>query len=301
MASGKEIKSRLKSIKNTKKITKAMELVAGAKMRRAIERALASRSYSTLAWELALRIAKSGSIDPSDYLSRFFTKNDAPKNWMIIMFSSNRGLCGAFNSNVTKKVLSYAREKGIESVEVVCVGKKGVALLSTYGINPSGAYEKNESASDPSSIVNVSNYAYEKFKNGEVDKVLVAFTEFQSSLVQEPVLQALFPFKEEYFAAQESEKAGVAKDLPKDIDYLYEPTQRKVLSYLIPRLAQVRLYQALLDSNASEHSARMLAMKNATDAAGEMLDELTLQYNRARQSAITQEISEISAVMAAVS
>lgn len=299
MATGKEIKARLKSIKNTKKITKAMELVAGAKMRRAIERAQSSRTYSTLTWDLAIRLAQSQTIPEDDYLHRFFTKNPTPKKYLIILFTSNRGLCGAFNSNVVKKVVSYAKEKGAEKMEFISIGKRGVNLLGAHGIECSQAYPKDESAVNSTSIANVATYAYKKFKDGEVDKVLVAYTDFKSSLVQEPVLRALFPFKEEYFI--ETELADVKKELHEISEYTFEPSQRKVLSYLVPRLSQIRLYHALLESNASEHSARMLAMKNASDSAGEMLGDLTLAYNRARQASITQEISEISAGMAAVS
>lgn len=268
-------------------------------MRRAIERALATRTYSRQAWNLAIRLSHSKGIAPTDYLHRFFDRSKNPKKWLVVLFTSNRGLCGAFNMNVTRKVFSYAREKGVADVEVICVGKKGVSILSGAGIKAKQAYEKDESADSPKSIMNVANYVYEKYKNEEVDKVLIAHTQYISSLVQQPVLRVLFPFKEEYFAPTDEEKKEMDKVIPQ-YDYLYEPSTRKVLSYLIPRLGEVRLYEALLESNASEHSARMLAMKNASDAAGDMLEGLVLQYNRARQASITQEIAEISAGMAAV-
>lgn len=306
-AGTKQIKARLKSIRNTKKVTKAMELVAGAKMRRAVERALSSRQYAVLAWKLALRLAHSRSIAQDDYLLRFFRPAPAGKGhkWLLICFASNRGLCGAFNSNTLRQVYKFAKLHGVDNGEVVVIGKRLVAPLSIHGIKPVMAYEKNDTATDASSIVNVANYAYDAFKSGRVQQVFIAYSRFKSALSQESVVRPLFPFQREESVLADVEKtegenpSEETEALPK-LDYVYEPEQRKVLSYLVPRLGETQLYEALLESNASEHSARMLAMKSATDAAGDMLFDLTLQYNRIRQAGITKEIAEISAGMAAV-
>lgn len=305
-AGTKQIKARIKSIKNTKKVTKAMELVAAAKMRRAVERALETRTYAELAWQTALRLSKSKSIPSSDYLHRFFKPAEDPKKLLVIGFASNRGLCGAYNSNMVKVVLPFIREKGIENVEVIAVGKRLVGALSLYGIKPAMAYEKKDSARKATSVVNIANFAYEKFKAGEYDEVYVAYTDYKSSLLQEAVIRPLFPFQplQSITAAVQSDlKEGLAETDKLEragAQYIHEPSRRDVLSYLVPRLGELQLFQALLESNASEHSARMLAMKNANDSAGEMLDDLVLLYNRARQAAITQEIAEISAGMAAL-
>lgn len=305
-ANTKQIKARIKSVKNTKKVTKAMELVAAAKMRRAVEYALSTRTYSRLAWELALRLSESKSIAPEDYLHNFFKPVDQPKKAILVVFASNRGLCGAYNSNIIKKVLAFTKERGEEQVEVIAVGKKAVASLSAYGVNVSMAYEKKDSARQATSVVNIANYVYEEFKAGKVDQVLIAYNHYASSLVQEPVIRELFPFHKEESAAADVESLAQSKQAVNGAngfthaDYVHDPSKRDVLSHLVPRLGEVQLFQALLESNASEHSARMLAMKNASDAAGEMVGDLTLLYNRARQAAITQEIAEISAGMAAV-
>lgn len=282
-----------------------MELVAGAKMRRAVERALQSRQYTLLTWQLAQRLSKSRAVPTSDYLARFFHPVSAPRKYLLIAFSSNRGLCGAYHSNILRKVLAFVRDKGVENVEVVAIGKRLVSALSLYGVKPSMAYVKDESAKDGSSMVTVAAYAYNAFKSNQVQAVYLAYSQFKSAIAQEAVLRPLFPF-----SLEESVFADVAglkpkKDVPLETirpeqSYTYEPGKRTVLSYLIPRLGQAQLYQALVESNAAEHSARMMAMKNATDAASDMLADLLLQYNRARQAGITQEIAEISAGTAAL-
>lgn len=295
----KAIKTRIRSIKNTKKVTKAMELVAAAKMRKAVEFALGTRDYAKLAWDIALRLSNSTSLEPSDELARFFAKSEKEEKILLLSFASNRGLCGGFNSGITKAVLNFVKEKGGENVEVITIGKKLVSTLSTYGVKPKMAYDKDDGAKTVASIANIASFAYDQFKTSEVDAVHIAYTDYQSSLVQTPVVKQLFPFIAEASITSTIEK-GDAQTKGDSRDYLHEPSQAEVLSYLVPRLGELQVFQALLESNASEHSARMVAMKGATDAAGEMLEDLTLQFNRARQSAITQEIAEISAGMAAV-
>lgn len=305
-SNARQIKTRLKSIKNTKKVTKAMELVAGAKMRRAVERALQSRQYALLAWQLAQRLSTSRAVPTDDYLHRFFAPvNGGPKR-MLIAFSSNRGLCGAYHSNVLRKVLAYVKEHGADNVEVIAIGKRLVSAVSLFGIKPSMAYVKDESAGNASSMVDIANYAYAQFKSQAVDAVDIAYSHFHSALSQEAVVRPLFPFSQERSVlAGTGDIESTQKQKPLDViaaeqSYLYEPDKRKVLSYLVPRLGEAQLYQALVESNAAEHSARMIAMKNATEAAGDMLNELILQYNRARQAGITREIAEISAGTAAL-
>lgn len=283
-----------------------MELVAGAKMRRAVERALQSRQYALLMWQLAQRLSTSQAVPVSDYLHRFFEPSSEVKRHLIVAFASNRGLCGAYNSNIARKVLAFVREHGEENVEIVVFGKRLVSMLSTFGIRPTMAYEKNDAAADASSVVTVANYAYEAFKSKSVDAVHMAYSNFKSALVQEAVLRPLFPFSGSQSASADVEDIETMrkKDPLRQIDtgqsYAYEPDKRTVLSHLVPRLGEAQLYQALLESNASEHSSRMLAMKNATDAAGDMLKDLSLVYNRARQAGITREIAEISAGTAAL-
>lgn len=299
MANAKEIKSRIKSIKNTQKTTKAMELVSGAKMRKAVEAATKSRAYHEAAWNIAKAIKSSGG-DIDAEVARFFESNEETTTegkTLILAFTSNRGLCGAFNSNIVKQVIAYAQEVGKENVEVIGVGKKGVAMLNAIGIKSTEAYEKDDTATTDESVREVAAILYDRFKSGAVDKVLVATTEFTSPMLQTAQMQQLYPLPEpEITEAEETDTQTAGEHL-----MTFEPTPSAVLEFLIPRIAEVELYQALLESNASEHSARMLAMKNASESAGEMAKELKLVYNRARQAAITQEIAEIAAGTAAVS
>ncbi len=283
-----------------------MELVAGAKMRRAVERALQSRQYTTLVWQLAQRLSKSSEVGSTDYLQRFFTKPEAPKKFLLIAFSSNRGLCGAYHSNILRRSIAFVREKGAENVDVIAIGKRLVSAVSVYGIKPTMAFVKDESGLDASSVSQISAYAYQQFKDGHIDGVYICYSQFKSALSQEAVIRPLFPFSLEDSVFEDVEHIHTRRAQAKLVEvvpdqwYIYEPNKRKVLSYLVPRLGEAEVYQALLESNASEHSARMMAMKNATEAAGEMLHDLLLQYNRARQAGITQEIAEISAGSAAL-
>lgn len=283
-----------------------MELVAGAKMRRAVERAISSRQYAVWAWQMALRLSKSRSVTPDDYLQRFFRPAEPIKRRLVIAFASNRGLCGAYNSNVVRAVIAYVKRVGVDNVDVIAVGKRLVASLSAYGIKPMMAFEKDDQAADAASIAQISQYAYEAFKSDTVQEVVLAYTHFQSALTQQAVVRPLFPFDDTQSVLHDIENMQTRRvieptqDIESDQSYVYEPGKRKVLSYLVPRLGEAQLYQALIESNASEHSSRMLAMKNATESAGEMLDELLLQYNRARQAGITNEIAEISAGTAAL-
>lgn len=294
----REIKGRIQTIKNTKKITHTMELVAGAKMRRAVAAALNTRTYSGLAWSIMQRLQEEtrDMQDDSDPLLRFFAdkKSENIKHVTIVMLTSNRGLCGALNSNIVKLVYKQIERYGKDNVDIIGIGKKGVAILNAYGVKAELAYEKDDSAKDDTSVIDISTYIYNKFKEGKTDKVVVAYTDYQSSLIQTATTKQIFPIQY-HKEAIETVSDATNTSLDTNLPYKFEPGQHAVLWYLFPRIAEVELYQALLESNASEHSTRMIAMKNATEAAGEMSNELTLIYNRARQAGITQEIAEISA------
>lgn len=297
---GREIKNRLRSIKNSKKITKAMELVSAAKMRRAVQAALNTRTYANMLWDIINRIVASVELKPSDAVRRFFVAPEhpnRPEHVTLVIFTSNRGLCGAFNSNVLRQALRFIQDHGREHVTVVAIGKKGVNTLNTVGIKAELAYAKDDTAKHTGSISEITAYVYQQFKAGHTDRVMVLYTDYRSAVLQVPALRQLFPLIQ---AGSIAEAVGEAAPATATADYLYEPAKVTVLDYIVPRLAEAQIYQALLESNASEHSARMLAMKNATDAAGDMIDELVLAFNRARQASITKEIAEISAGTAAV-
>lgn len=312
MANAKEIKGRIASIKNTQKTTKAMELVSGAKMRKAVQAATRSRAYKRAAWSIARNLRQNAADQVDQSLMRFFhsmpgefeagvgeiTQAEPNGKTLVIVFTSNRGLCGAFNSSVVKKVAALKQISGSNhTVEIIGIGKKGVAMLNSIGVRATEAFEKDDSAQTDESIREVAAIAYDRFKSGEFHRVMIATTYFESPVVQTAHIQQLYPLPvhpESEEKAEEARAAGMHLTT-------FEPSPSAVLEFLIPRIAEVELYQALLESNASEHSARMIAMKNASDAAKEMGEDLKLAYNRARQAAITQEIAEIAAGSAAVS
>lgn len=306
---GREIKNRLRSIKNSKKITKAMELVSAAKMRKAVQAAVNTRTYANMIWDIMFRIVTTVELKPTDQVRRFFSADhipaDKPEHITIVLFTSNRGLCGAFNTNVIRKTLKLIKDHGKDNVTVVAFGKKGVTALNNLGIKAELAYAKDDVAKDTGSITEAVEYVYEQYRAGKTDRVMVGYTDYHSAVVQVAVLKQLFPLDRSGSITKGVENDDVKKptlpDTAAPVDYLYEPDQLEVLSYLVPRLTEVQLYQALLESNAAEHSARMVAMKSATDAAGDMIDDLVLAFNRTRQASITKEIAEISAGTAAVS
>lgn len=304
----KEIKARLKSIKNTQKVTHTMELVSAAKMRRAISAALETRPYAHTASDIITRLRHQNiEMKKDTTLQRFFAANtnDSKKiRTTLVIFTSNRGLCGGFNSQLVKKVLQYIREHSGEEVRIIGIGKKGASLLSVNGHGLEQAYEKKDSATQDESVRGISAQIYQSFVAGETDKVMIAYAEFVSSIQQVPTLKQLYPFVEQDTISKTVDEIEAQKDAiaaaPVQPQYLYEPDPQQVLAYLLPRMAEVQLYQALLESNASEHSARMLAMKNATDAASDIGNELLILFNKARQDDITREIAEISAGAAGV-
>jgi len=305
MATTKEIKRRTKSIKNTKKITKAMELVAASKMKKAVDSTLASRMYSRYAQEILESLE---STNGDDNVAIPVILQERPvKNVLIVLVTSNRGLCGAYNSQVIKKVIESIRaHDDSHTLSFIAVGKKGEGALRRIGQNVVASFvelPENISLRDANPIAEL---IMGEYRDGRADKILVAYTDYISALTQTPKMRQLLPItRAELAKAAESvgptEQTSNHSSLALKVEYLFEPDREKVLEVLVQKLAVMQIYQMLLESVASEQSARMLAMKNASDAAGEMIDELTLLFNKARQAGITQEISEISAGMTSLS
>ena len=313
----KAIKSRIKSVKNTKKITKAMEMVSAAKMRKAVDATLGTRLYASLAHDL---MDKLSLLQEPNY--PLFEKREIKKLLMVVI-TSNRGLCGSFNANVLKagkKLLndkanlgSHRSRKGDElvaattkdmQIDVLGVGRKSAAFAKKHDLNLIEVYEDLGDKPDIDRIVPISKSIIDHFKAGEYDKVVVLFTHFESSLSQVVKVRQLLPVADTDIEKMLDEFPKKEDDLVHDdtpIDtYFLEPERDAILDTVIPRLIDIQLYQAILESSASEHSARMIAMKNASEAAGEMIDNLTLAFNKARQAAITQEIAEIAGGAAAL-
>ena len=281
MASTQQIKGRIRTVKSTKQITKAMELVAASKMRKAQEATLRSRAYRNTAREILTRLRQLTDV------SSFELYRQRPvKGRLLILVTSDRGLAGAYNSNMLKtftKALEQDHKNGI-TTHVLLIGRKGANFAARLkGLNIVGVYETfpdNPSANDLKPIVDTMTHL---FTAKTVDRVDVIFTNYVSSIVQEPTVQTLLPV-----AFDDAESPGDLGDVP------FEPSPAQVLTTITPQLLEVQLLQAFLESSASEHSMRMLAMKNASDNASDLIDDLTLEFNNARQAAITQELAEIT-------
>lgn len=308
MAQTKEILRRIKSIGNTKKITRAMEMVAAAKMRKAVDAVLATRTYANLSWETVLHLAamvhgKTMAFHP------FLQKRTKVNKVAIILITSNRGMCGAYNSAVINKVKESIKKHADVPVEFVLIGKKGASVYAQkYPV--AAEFPKNDAISSVDEAVPIVKMVMADFLSAKYDKVLVAYTDFVNPVKQIPRIKQLLPIdiesEDEYLGIVSDPKVSVNKELldekkrkhlePKSgFDFIFEPSPEEVLDKMIPRLLEVQIYQALLEANASEHSARMSAMHQATEAANDMVRELTLFYNKARQASITAEIAEISA------
>ncbi len=307
MPNSKEIKNRIKSVKSTKKITKAMELVAASKMKRAVSSTLASRLYASYSWEVLTSIA----LDKEKITHPLFTErektNGKVQNVLLILITSNRGLCGAYNAQIMKRVLFLLRDQNENiNISVVAVGKKGDNMMRRIGKNIIASFFEIPDNTSLRDIVPISELAINEYNLLHYDKVLVAYTDFLSVISQKPNIKQIIPIsktnlKEMIDALGENKET--TKENKTDIitDYLFEGNKDVFIETLAKELIRMQIYQMFLESNASEQSSRMLAMKNASDAAGDMIDDLTLMFNKARQSNITREISEISAGMASVS
>ncbi len=286
MANLKEVRTRIASVKSTRQITSAMKMVAAAKLRRAQNSILTLRPYALKLHEIMGDL--SGSLEGSN--ENVFAAERETKKVLIIPVTSNRGLCGAFNINVVKETISlienqYNEQLSAGNVHLYCIGKKGADLLKTRGYDP---LETNVEIFDKLTFENVVPLAenfMDRFAKGEYDKVVIIYNRFKNAAVQ--ILQT------EQFLPIVSNNEGEEKKADTNADYIFEPGKEEILNELIPKSLKVQLYKALIDSFAAEHGARMTAMHQATDNADELLKELKLSYNKARQAAITNEILEI--------
>ena len=292
MPSLRDYRDRIKSVKSTRKITSAMKMVAASKLRRAQEQAEASQPYARSMAAMLARLAANVVISPAS--PKLLAGTGSDKRHLLVVVTADRGLCGGFNATVAKA----AKQKIIElhaldkEVSVVCVGRKGRDLLvrefrdlmSHFFRDVFGKNKVEFAKAD-----NIAQYVLDGFTNGEFDVCTLLYNTFESVLVQRPVAQQLIPFRIEESAEESNETEAEVFSSPYD----FEPSEEEILSKLLPRNVGVQIFRALLDSAAGEQAARMTAMDNATRNAGDMISDLTLAYNRARQAYITKELIEI--------
>ncbi len=287
MESSKEIRRRIKSVKNIGQITKAMELVSAAKMRRAQSQALSSRPYATLSSSLLENLLPKIHPRLHPLLKRVIPSGQTPSDRvLVILISSDRGLAGALNTNVINEALEILVREGAQKVDFITIGKKGFDAIHIAGYRIIAQFplkDRDVSILDAQPIAQV---ATEDFLANKYEKIFVVYTHFVSTLNQKASMTQLLP---------------LVKDGPRDQeDYIFEPSPDLVVEKLINRTIEFKIYQTLVEAAASEHSARMVAMRNANEAAGELIDELQLTYNQTRQAGITRELSEISAAKLAM-
>lgn len=296
----KEVKSRISSTKNIHKITKAMELVSVSKMRRATAQVLASRPYAQESWRILRELVE--KVDPKHH-PLLFGQREKQKVLLIVM-TSDRGMCGAFNSEILKNMDRFIPNICPNAeVDFVSVGKKGREGIVRRRLNLAAIFDEATLVPTVANVRAVATLAITEFLNGRYDHIFVLYTDFISTITQHAVYHQLLPLTPdpdlERFESNLKKKAK-SEHSTREYEFIFEPNRDEVLTSLLPRLVETQLYQFLLESAASEHAARMVAMKNASDAASDIVGDLTFTYNQLRQASITQEIAEISAGKAVV-
>ena len=289
MATGKEIRGQIKSFENTKKITKAMEMVSVSKMRKAQERMRAARPYSEKIRTIAANLGKANP----EYVQAFMKTNDA-KVAGVIVVTTDKGLCGGLNTNVLRAVTTKLRDLQSEGVstEAVAIGNKGLGFLNRVGAKVVSHVTQLGDKPHLEKLIGPAKVLLDAYAEGRINAVYLSYTKFINTVKQEPVVEQLLPLKADALKAD-----GEAHSW----DYIYEPDAQSVIDELLVRYVESLIYQAVAENMASEHSARMVAMKAATDNAGNVIGELKLVYNKTRQAAITKELSEIVSGAAAIS
>ena len=289
MAAGKEIRGKIKSVENTKKITKAMEMVAASKMRKAQDRMRAARPYSEKIRNIAANLSQANP----EYTHPFLVTQDQSKKVGVIVVTTDKGLCGGLNTNVLRLVTNKLRElEGQGSkIEAVAIGNKGFGFLNRVGANVVAHAVQLGDTPHLEKLIGPVKVLLDAYQEGKLDAVYLSFTKFINTMKQEPVLEQLLPLAAGQLEADKSAHSW---------DYIYEPDAATVIDELLIRYVEALIYQAVAENMASEQSARMVAMKSASDNAGNVIGELKLVYNKTRQAAITKELSEIVAGAAAV-
>jgi F-type H+-transporting ATPase subunit gamma len=286
MAAAKEIRGKIASVKNTQKITKAMEMVAASKMRKAQDRMAAARPYADKMRNVVAHIARANT----EYRHPFLIDREVKRVGMIVV-STDRGLCGGLNSNLFRQSMRQfqAWESEGKELEICVIGNKGIQFFSRVGGRIVGQASHLGDTPRLEDLIGTIKIMLDAFLDGKVDRVLLVYNEFVNRMTQRPSFEQLLPLK-----ADESAEFG------HHWDYIYEPEAREVMDQLLSRYIESLVYQGVVENIACEQAARMVAMKAASDNAGKLIDDLQLIYNKARQSAITQELSEIVSGAAAV-
>ena len=277
-----------------------MELVAATKMRRAVNQVLETRSYANRAWDVVKDLAE--RTDPIQH--PLLRSRESVKRIAVVIMSSNRGLCGGFNREIVEKSISYIKgahqRYGEVAVEVILLGKRATEIATKFWYPIVAEFQKADVANGIADISAAARMVIQDFTSGKYDLVTILYTDYFSALKQTPHAWQLLPIQYPDNELGMTKSAEEAKARDTSYEYLFEPSADEVLEQMLYRLIEIQIYQALLETNASEHSARMMSMRNASDAAKDMIEDLTLTFNRARQASITSEIADIAGGKAAL-
>ncbi len=282
MASVRDIRRHIRSVFNIKKITKTMEMVASARMQKTSAALMASRPYARLAWSLL----KDLSIKTEQELHPLLRSRSECRHCMVVLLTSDRGLCGAFNMNVIHEALNLV--PGKEYASFICVGKKGRDYLMRRGYNIIAEFSGLSAPVNFLQVGPIAQIVIKEYTSGNADEVSIVFGDYVSHLVQKPTVLKLLPLQRESDQVESPEAPAPVGE------FIYEPTAQEVVSNLVPRIIEYQVYASIMESQASEFAARMIAMRNATDNAQYLIKNLTLTYNKARQEGITRELTELS-------
>ncbi len=294
MAGSREVRNKIKSVKNTQKITRAMEMVAASKMRKAQDRMKKARPYGEKIRNVAAHMSKANT----EYRHPFLIERDTVKRIGVIIVTSDKGLCGGLNTNVLRKAVTQMKgwQSEGEQIEVCCIGNKGLGFMSRIGANITSQVTGLGDTPDIARLIGAVKIVLDGYSQDRFDRVYIFYNRFINTMKQEPVMEQLLPLTDERIKGDESDNDKVKTPW----DYIYEPEAKPVIDAIMVRYIEAIVYQAVAENMASEQSARMVAMKAASDNAGNVINELTLIYNKSRQAAITKELSEIVGGAAAV-
>lgn len=292
MAGSREIRNKIKSVKNTQKITRAMEMVAASKMRKAQDRMKKARPYGEKIRNVAAHMSRANT----EYRHPFLIERDTVKRVGIIVVTSDKGLCGGLNTNVLRRSLAEMKhwQNEGEEIEVCCIGNKGLGFMGRLKANVISQVVGLGDKPDMEKLIGAVKVVLDGYTQDRFDRVYIFYNRFINTMKQEPVMEKLLPLSDEKMQAESESSSRVGWD------YIYEPEAKPVIDDIMIRYVEALIYQAVTENMASEQSARMVAMKAASDNAGNVIDELTLVYNKSRQAAITKELSEIVSGAAAV-
>lgn len=291
MANVRELKRRIRSVKNIAQVTRAMQMVAASKMRRAQEQVLATRPYSAKAWEILTHLAAQRGSNQG--VHPLLSRRDPIQKTGLVLITSDKGLCGAYNSSIIRTALHFMQDLGHPS-PLITVGRRGRDFMVRHGGDVIAEFSDLPPRPSLLDITPIARTVIDDFLKADYDEVYLAYTDFINTLTQKPTIRRLLPITPERVESSVMREYMADTPIHATGEYIYEPDPNTILDAVLPRFTELQVYQAVLEALASEHSARMVAMRNATENANELIGDLTLSYYRARQEAITKEMLDIA-------